>query len=50
MALTAIKNSDIYIVNSFKNVVSHMDVDDVKANDDINNISKLHDVLREIKN
>ncbi len=47
---TAIKNSDIYIVNSFKNVVSHMDVDDVKANDDINNISKLHDVLREIKN
>ena len=46
----AIKNSDIYVANSFKNIVSHMDFKDKNNREDFNNISKLHDVLREIKN
>lgn len=47
---TAIKNSDIYVANSFKNILSQRDFNNVKNHDDFNNISKLHDVLREIKN
>lgn len=46
---TAIKDSDIYVVNSFKDVLAHMDTNDVNTNSDFDNISKLHDVLQEIK-
>lgn len=45
----AIKNSDIYVVNSFKDVLAHMDNNDVNTTNDFDNISKLHDVLQEIK-
>lgn len=46
----AIKNSDISVVNSFKDVLSMIDLNKTNAGDNDNNISKLHDVLCEIKN
>ena len=45
----AIKNSDISVVNSFKDVLSMIDFNKANAGNDDANISKLHDVLREIK-
>lgn len=44
-----IKDSDIYVVNSFKDVFAHMNEKGAETNYDVNNISKLHDVLQEIK-
>lgn len=46
----AIKDSDIYVVNSFKDVFAHMGEKGAETSYDVNNISKLHDVLQEIKN
>ncbi len=45
----AIKNSDISVVNSFKDVLSMIDFNKANTGNDDANISKLHDVLREIK-
>lgn len=45
----AIKNSDITVVNSFKDVLSMIDFNKANTGNDDTNISKLHDVLREIK-
>lgn len=46
----AIKKSDISVVNSFKDVLSMIDFNKANISNDDTNISKLHDVLREIKN
>lgn len=46
----AIKNSDIYIAKSLKEALAHMDAKESGTNSDVNNISKLHEVLHEIKN
>lgn len=45
----AIKESDISVVNSFKDVLTLIEYNKTKINDNDNNLSKLHDVLQEIK-
>lgn len=45
----AIKNSDIYVADSFNDVLTKRDFKPAETTDDFNNVSKLHDVLNEIK-
>lgn len=45
-----IKDSDITIVNAFKDVLTLIEQNTVNTNDNDSNLSKLHDVLQEIKN
>lgn len=47
--VNAIKEADITVVNSFKDVLVLIDYNKAATDNNDNNISKLHDVLREIK-